>query len=281
MQNNDAINCCTEQCDRPLDKNFWDTQWQEQATGWDLGAVSPPLAAFIDSITDKNADILIPGCGNAYEASYLIEKGFTSITLIDISPTACELLANKFQQFPQIKIYCEDFFAHNRQYDFIIEQTFFCALNPALRVNYSYQMYHLLKQNGILFGLLFNRTFEKAGPPFGGNEATYLSLFKGAFDMQQMDTALNSITPRAGTELFFVAKKNANNKPFLYSIEGVTCTGCSNTITEKLSIIQGIKNGVINNDFTTLLIVSENEIPLAILQDAVSYDEKYVINPLH
>ena len=50
-----------------------------------------------------------------------------------------------------------------------------------------------------------NRTFEKAGPPFGGNEAAYLSLFKAAFDIHQMATAPNSIAPRAGTELFFVA----------------------------------------------------------------------------
>jgi hypothetical protein len=44
-------------------------------TGWDLGQVSPPLKAYIDQLTDKNLRILIPGCGNSYEAEYLLEKG--------------------------------------------------------------------------------------------------------------------------------------------------------------------------------------------------------------
>ena len=44
---------------------------------------------------DKTASILIPGCGNAYEAEYLLANGFKNITIIDIAPSlVAQLLQN-------------------------------------------------------------------------------------------------------------------------------------------------------------------------------------------
>ena len=40
------------------------------------------------------------------------------------------------------------FFEHNKKYDLILEQTFFCALNPALRRAYVAKVYELLNVNG-------------------------------------------------------------------------------------------------------------------------------------
>jgi hypothetical protein len=39
----------------------------------DLGTVSP-IKAYIDNSSKQNARILIPGCGNSYEAEYLIKR---------------------------------------------------------------------------------------------------------------------------------------------------------------------------------------------------------------
>jgi hypothetical protein len=44
-----------------------------KTTGWDLGLVSPQLK-IIDTLKDKDIAILIPGCGNTYEAAYLLEQ---------------------------------------------------------------------------------------------------------------------------------------------------------------------------------------------------------------
>lgn len=68
--------CCVIACERPLDAQYWDAQWKSNTIGWDLGVPAPPLVAFIDTIENKEAKILIPGCGNAYEAEYLVSKGF-------------------------------------------------------------------------------------------------------------------------------------------------------------------------------------------------------------
>ena len=40
------------------------------------------------ALKNKKLKILIPGCGNAYEGSYLMEQGFKNTYLIDLSETA-------------------------------------------------------------------------------------------------------------------------------------------------------------------------------------------------
>jgi hypothetical protein len=81
----------------------------------------------------------------SYEAEYLLENGFTDVTLIDISKEAVKSLTQKFVTNPEIKIIEGDFFEHEGQYDLILEQTFFCALDPVLREKYATHMHKLLK----------------------------------------------------------------------------------------------------------------------------------------
>ena len=189
-----------------MDHNFWDDKYICKKTGWDLGEVSPPIAAFIDTLTDKTERILIPGCGNCYEAAYLLEKGFSNITLIDISTTLVNSLIQKFDKNQEITVVHGDFFEHKGKYDLILEQTFFCALPPKMRMLYVDKMHDLLDTNGVLTGLLFNREFD-GGPPFGGSTEEYQQLFKDKFDIQIMANAYNSIAPRANSEVFIYLKK--------------------------------------------------------------------------
>jgi SAM-dependent methyltransferase len=190
-----------------LDKDYWDKRYQAEEIGWDLGTVSEPIKAYIDQIGDTSLKILIPGCGNAYEAAYLLSKGFNNITLIDISPSLVQQLQERFKDNSNIQVIEGDFFEHEGQYDLIIEQTFMCALDPGMRNAYAIKMHSLLKPEGKIAGLLFGVYFEKAGPPFGGDEADYQSLFSPLFRIQTMEKAYNSVKPRAGNELFIILKK--------------------------------------------------------------------------
>ena len=266
------LKCCVVSCDRPLDAAYWEAQYEAKTTGWDLGQVSPPIQAYVDTVADKNSRILIPGCGNSYEAEYLLEHGFTNITVIDIAPTPVAVLKEKFKNNPNIQIVLGDFFEHQGNYDLIIEQTFFCALPPTLRQKYVWKMHQLLAEEGILAGLLFNRTFE-SGPPFGGSKEEYQKLFAAAFDFIKMDLSENSIAPRANSELFINLKKNRQVVVNLYELEGITCSGCMETITEKILAIEGVLNASISSNFAEVLIVSTNEIETKILKDVIAYDE--------
>ena len=94
----------------PLDGTFWNNQYNTNTTGWDLGEVSPPIKAYIDQLNNKDLRILIPGCGNSYEAGYLLQQGFTNITLIDIAPILVARLQEKYRNNENIKIIQGDFF---------------------------------------------------------------------------------------------------------------------------------------------------------------------------
>ena len=191
-----------------LDENYWNQRYLEQKTGWDIGSASAPLAKYIEQIQDKNIEILIPGCGNAYEAIFLAEKGFQHITVLDIAPKLVKDLQEKCKDYPQIKVLHQDFFLHQASYDLILEQTFFCAIEPSLRAQYAQKMWALLKESGKLVGVLFNKDFDTS-PPFGGNQEEYKSYFEDYFTFKVFEDCYNSIAPRAGNELFMILQKKA------------------------------------------------------------------------
>jgi hypothetical protein len=188
-----------------LDQAYWSGRYLRQETGWDIGHVSTPLKEYFDLLEDKTISILIPGAGNAWEAEYLHRAGFRKVFLLDIAEEPLHAFKERVPDFDPAHCLQEDFFTHSGQYDLIVEQTFFCALDPSLRKAYVNKMHSLLQADGKLSGLLFNCSFEKDGPPFGGNEQEYRELFKTKFRFEKLETARNSIPPRAGNELFFAA----------------------------------------------------------------------------
>lgn len=202
----------TKNNEQQLDVSYWNTRWEMSETGWDTGFASPSITNYLSQYHNKEAAILIPGCGNAYEAEYLLLNGFTNITLIDIAPKAVELLQAKFENQEGIRILCEDFFLHQGTYDLVIEQTFFCAIDPEKRINYSNKMASLLNPHGKLIGVLFNREFAHQGPPFGGSLPEYNPIFEPDFEIKTMAECYNSIPARMGSEVFINLQKKENGK---------------------------------------------------------------------
>jgi hypothetical protein len=190
-----------------FDKLYWENKYHENATGWDIGYASAPLTDYFNQLTDKKLKILIPGGGNCYEAEYLFEQGFENIFVIDIAEQPLKNLKARFPNFPDHHLIHDDFFNHLAKYDLIVEQTFFCALDPVLREKYANKMNDLLTENGKLAGLLFDFDLTEDGPPFGGSTPEYLQLFSEKFTIKKLERCYNSIKPRSGRELFFIFEK--------------------------------------------------------------------------
>ncbi|CAM1345343.1 methyltransferase [Tenacibaculum amylolyticum] len=190
-----------------LSEDFWSNKYAKHKTGWDLGAVSPPLKAYFDQLEDLNLKILIPGAGNAYEAEYLVKKGFKNVFVVDISEAPLKNLKERVPEFPINNLIHKDFFELEMTFDVIIEQTFFCAIHPEKRAAYAEKMNELLNANGKLVGLLFDAELNTDHPPFGGNKTEYINYFKPYFNIDIMEPCYNSYHNRQGMELFVKLKK--------------------------------------------------------------------------
>jgi len=190
-----------------LNKDFWENNYTNNKIGWDIGTISPPIENYFNQITDKKISILIPGAGNSYEAEFLFDNGFKNITVLDLAKQPLQNLQKRIPLFPTNQLIQGDFFNHHKKYDIIIEQTFFCALNPELRLNYAKKMNDLLNDKGKLIGVLFNFPLTEVGPPFGGSLMEYKKTFSKYFYTKTLEICFNSIKPRQERELFIIFEK--------------------------------------------------------------------------
>ena len=185
-----------------FDEQYWTERYDAGKDGWDLGCISPPIKEYIDQLTNKDIKILIPGAGNSHEAEYIHNQGFTNLYVCDISNVPLDNLKDRVSTFPLDNLIHGNFFEIQDEFDLVLEQTFFCALNPLLRQDYIEQMSKIIKPKGSLIGLLFSMEFDREGPPFGGVINNYKAMFSKKFDIRVITPCTNSIESRMGSELF-------------------------------------------------------------------------------
>ena len=184
-----------------LSEKKWDKRYQNNDIGWDLGEISTPIKTYFDQLENKELKILIPGGGNSYEAEYLFKLGFKNVFVIDLSKTAIENIKKRVLNFPALQLIHGNFFELDNKFDLIIEQTFFCAINPELRPKYAEKTHELLTDKGKLVGLLFDAVLNEEHPPFGGSKNEYEEYFAPYF-IGSMESCYNSSEGRQGMELF-------------------------------------------------------------------------------
>lgn len=190
-----------------MNSMYWSERYQNSDTSWNAKQITTPIKDYIDQLDDKCVRILIPGVGHGHELVYLHEQGFEDVTAVDIAPEPLMYIKNRLVDFPEEKLIQGDFFELTGQFDLILEQTFFCALDPSLRERYVRKVAELLSERGKLVGLLFDFPLEQNTPPFGGSQIEYERLFAKHLNIKKIERAYNSIKPRAGRELFIQIEK--------------------------------------------------------------------------
>ena len=190
-----------------LNKKFWNDKYLKKENRWDVGHITTPLKEYFNQMDDKKLRILIPGCGNSYEAEYLFNNGFKNIFVVDYSEKALSNFKKRVPDFPSENLLCIDFFDLNMELDVIIEQTFFCAIDKQKRGEYALKMNNLLSEKGKLVGLLFDDPMSEDHPPFGGSKEEYKSYFKEGFNFKTFEKSHNSIKERSGRELFMILER--------------------------------------------------------------------------
>ena len=193
---------------------FWEDIYLENDTGWDLRGVTP----FFDSISNEliQGKVCILGCGRGYDAIMFAEKGF-DVTAVDFAPTPIsELNKLAIQKSVIITTVQDDIFSLVEKFpdtfDYVIEQTCFCAINPNRRKEYETLVRTILKPDGKLVGLWFplDKSQEEGGPPFGTTIYEVKSIFNSGWKIEKENFPSQSVEPRKGREKLIIFKKNVN-----------------------------------------------------------------------
>lgn len=183
---------------RPEQPEFWDKRFRDGITPWDAGGIPTALREFADR---QHAALrtLIPGCGSAWEAAYLAERGWP-VTALDFSPTAIATARAVLGDW-QGQLLCDDFFSFvpASAFDLIYERAFLCALPRKLWPAWAERVAELLPAGGLLAGFFFFRD-EPKGPPFGIQRQQLEALLNPNFERIDDAEVEDSIPVFAGHE---------------------------------------------------------------------------------
>ena len=191
--------------------DFWNQKYKNNDIGWDIGSSTPIFVDWSKTISGKK-NILIPGAGRGHDALYLSKKKH-NIYAVDFSIEAINFLEIKAKELNlEINTICEDFFQlrdYYGQMDIILEYTFFCAINPQLRLKYIKETFKLLKEDGLFIAIILpiNKDVGEPGPPYGVNLQETLDDFSYYYDILECKESALSIYPRIGNEVFTIMKK--------------------------------------------------------------------------
>ena len=192
--------------------NFWDQYYVKDDIGWDIGGVTPIFKDWCDKLTEKST-IFVPGAGNGYDPLYFSKQGHNVLAVDFAEEPVKRMKYEADKEDLSINILKSDLFdldmKYNNQFDYVIEYTCFCAIDPEKRKIYRDIMYEILKNKGELIGLFFplNKTQDEGGPPFGVHLEETISLFSSKF--QLIDSLFHplSIAPRVANERYLRFRK--------------------------------------------------------------------------
>lgn len=191
---------------------FWDDLYVNGSAGWDLGGVTPVFEQLAGEL--KPGRLCILGCGRGYDAIMFAKKGF-QVTAVDFSPEAVREVRNLAAgENISIDVLEADIFSLVPEFmdtfDYVVEQTCFCAINPARRAEYEALVRQLLIDGGQLVGLWFplDKNIEDGGPPHGTGIDEVKALFSKGWSVLKEEYPALSIEPRKGREYLIIFQKD-------------------------------------------------------------------------
>ena len=193
------------------DFEYWENIYLNNDIGWDLGGITPYIGKISDEI--KKGKVIILGCGRGYDAVMLAKKGF-EVTAVDFSPSAINFLNNlSEEQDAFVNIIQKNIFSlgdnYKNHFDYVIEQTCFCAIDTKRRSEYELLVNKLLKVKGQLIGLWFpiGKEVSEGGPPFGLSIDEIKLLFSKKWSILKEEYSNLSIEKRKNREKIIIFEK--------------------------------------------------------------------------
>lgn len=186
--------------------SYWGSRYREGTDRWDLGQPSPAFVALLNStVAPRQGKIIVPGCGRGHDAMLFAHRGY-SVLGFDFAPEAiAEATLIALRKNIQVTFVQQDLFAlplsYVESWDYVIEHTCFCAIDPARREEYVQIVHRLLKPGGELIAVFFAHP-RSGGPPFRTDSEEIFRLFEPYFEIRQLAPIPISVKERKGEELF-------------------------------------------------------------------------------
>jgi SAM-dependent methyltransferase len=188
----------------------WERRYVERDTPWDKGAAAPALIKFLRE-GQISGRVLVPGCGTGHDVRALGALPETSVVGLDISPTAIARAKELTPSDSTVSFIEGDFFAFpakiNRSFDWLVEHTCFCAIEPSQRPSYVLSVSHALRTGGKIFGIFYLNPDTDSGPPFAVSVDTLSGLFEPQFHLREKWIPKESFPRREGRELVWMMEK--------------------------------------------------------------------------
>ncbi|OEL26388.1 putative thiol methyltransferase 2 [Dichanthelium oligosanthes] len=160
----------------------WEKSWEFGVTPWDLGKPTPVIEHLVRSGTLPKGRALVPGCGMGYDVVTLAspERFVVGLDISDMAVKKAKQWSSSLPNADYFTFLVEDFFKWipSEQFDLIFDYTFFCALDPSLRVAWAETVNQLLKPDGELLTLIYLISDQEGGPPYNNTIADYQKVLE-------------------------------------------------------------------------------------------------------
>jgi len=189
----------------------WDANYEQGTDGWDLGRPTPVFQRLLRSQRLSPGRMIVLGAGRGYDAREFARRGF-QVTAVDFSSEAVREMQRLASPEAPVEILQHDIFtlpaALNNSFDYVLEYTCFCAIDPGRRAEYADLVTRLLKPGGMYIDLAFPLDGRKGGPPFAVSAAEVLDLFRGrGFKLLSREKPVDSISARRNAEELLLFQK--------------------------------------------------------------------------
>lgn len=191
---------------------FWEEIYRGGRAGWDLGGPTPVFQRLLAREEFKPGRMIVLGAGRGHDAREFARHGF-QVTAVDFASDAVQAMREKNDPNAPIEVVQQDIFhlpaEWNETFDYFLEYTCFCAIDPSRRAEYADVVSRLMKPGGVYFDLAFPLDSHAGGPPFAVSVPEILRLFgERGFQLLQRGRPAESVPERQGREELLIFVKS-------------------------------------------------------------------------
>jgi SAM-dependent methyltransferase len=190
---------------------YWEMQYQKGQVPWELGRPTPVFQRLQKSGRFPPGRMMVVGAGRGHDARFFAREGF-GVTAVDFALEAVQAMRDLDDLATPVEILEEDIFNLPAEcqgiFDYVLEYTCFCSIDPGRRGAYGDVVASLLKPGGHYIALAFPNIDRRGGPPFPVSPDELIELLaERGLTLEHREIPADSVPGRRGYEELLVMRK--------------------------------------------------------------------------